>query len=434
MRGTCFLVVLSFLLLCRTKLPAADAFPYQLTVRGTGVAVRSGPGTQYYPTSYVDDGEEVEVHQRKRGGWLGIRPPRGSFSWVATKNLRLTDDPEVARTVGAQATAWVGSDIESAADHKWQVRLDAGEPVHILGQGRLSIFAGDEDREYYQIAPPAGEFRWIHEDDVQPHHDKVAETPPKSEISLANFRIVEEEPADSSQQDGFVARGEREAREATLRAATPRVASRTPTGRLRLDAGSNEDFNARLKKLDLQLAQVAAESADRWQLAPLLSGAQGLLDESTSTLERGKARLLLAKIQEFETLQQRYAGFAELEAVDPSETPVTIAEPETPTTPDAFNPRFDGQGWLLPVHSTRYSSPPYALLDAEGRILSFVSPSPGLNLHRYIRQQVGIFGQRSQARFLEKPHLTAARVVQLDRQKRRFDLGALLPALGRRQR
>jgi hypothetical protein len=429
MRGTCFLFVLSFLPVCQIELFAADEFPYKVTVRGADVIVRSGPGAQFYATSYVGDGEQVEIYQRKSGGWLGIRPPRGSFSWVDAKKLRETDDPEVARIVGAQAAAWIGSEVESVADHKWQVRFEAGEPVHVLGRGTLSIFEGDEEREYNQIAPPAGEFRWIREDDVQARDEPVATTSPKSEIRLADFRIVEDEPTASSQRDGFVARGSRASRD------TPsRVASRAPADSRRIDLRSDRDFNSRLKEVDLQLAQLAAESADQWNLKPLLSGAQGLLDESTSTIERGKARLLLAKIQEFETLQQRYAGFAELGSADQPETLVTTNDSETLEDSDSFNPRFDGRGWLLPVHSTRYSSPPYALLDAEGKILSFVSPSPGLNLHRYLRQQVGIFGQRSQSNFLDKPHLTAGRVVELNRQQRRFDVGSLIPGFGRGQR
>ncbi|MBP87169.1 MAG: hypothetical protein CMJ64_10695 [Planctomycetaceae bacterium] len=425
MRGTCFLVVLSFLPLCQANLHGAEAFPYKVKIRGNDVVVRSGPGQQFYATSHVGDGEEVQVYQRKTGGWLGIRPPQGSFSWVAMEKLRATDDPEVARTVGAQAAAWIGSEIGPVADHKWQVRLEAGEAVQIVGQGTLSIFEGAEGREYYQIAPPAGEFRWIHEDDVRTGDETVAKSPANLEIRLADFRIVDEEPAATSQRDGFVARGS---------SAAPRVASRAPAESTRPDVSSRQEFNAQLKQLELKLSLLAAQSADQWKLDPLLRGAQGLLDESTSTVERGKARLLLAKIQEFDTLQQRYAGFAELAAEEPQEPLASTTAPETPENRDSFDPRFDGRGWLLPVHSTRYSSPPYALLDAEGKILTFVSPSPGLNLHRYLRQQVGIFGQRSQARFLDKPHLTAGRVVELNRQQRRFDIGSLIPGLGRSQR
>jgi hypothetical protein len=83
-----------------------------------------------------------------------------------------------------------------------------------------------------------------------------------------------------------------------------------------------------------------------------------------------------------------------------------------------MNPRFDGSGWLLPVHSKKRTAPPYALLDEEGRLLQFVSPAPGMNLHRYLRKEIGVFGQTSFIESLSKPHLTAHRVVELDRHRR----------------
>ena len=83
-----------------------------------------------------------------------------------------------------------------------------------------------------------------------------------------------------------------------------------------------------------------------------------------------------------------------------------------------MSPRFDGTGWLLPVHSTKKSAPPYALLDKDGNILQFVSPAPGLNLNRYLRKEVGIFGQKEQSTTADKAHLTAQRVVELDRHRK----------------
>jgi hypothetical protein len=50
--------------------------------------------------------------------------------------------------------------------------------------------------------------------------------------------------------------------------------------------------------------------------------------------------------------------------------------------------------------------------------LGYVSPTPGLNLQRYVRKQVGIFGLRGYVPTLNKPHVTAERVVDLDRHLR----------------
>ena len=60
------------------------------------------------------------------------------------------------------AVAWVGSDVSSVQQHKWQVRLERDELVEILGERSLSVGPGFATETYFQIAPPAGEFRWIH--------------------------------------------------------------------------------------------------------------------------------------------------------------------------------------------------------------------------------------------------------------------------------
>jgi hypothetical protein len=48
-----------------------------------------------------------------------------------------------------------------------------------------------------------------------------------------------------------------------------------------------------------------------------------------------------------------------------------------------------------------------------------VTPAPGLNLHRYERRRVGLYGQKAQTRSLNAPHLTAHRLVDLERHARK---------------
>jgi hypothetical protein len=86
---------------------------------------------------------------------------------------------------------------------------------------------------------------------------------------------------------------------------------------------------------------------------------------------------------------------------------------------------YDGQGWLVPIVSrsgSKFSEqkyvPPFALTDRDGNILRFVTPAPGVNIHRYLRQQIGVFGHQRPLDHLEQPHLTASRIVVLDRHRR----------------
>ncbi len=412
MRGTRFLFLLPILLACPSL--AAESFPYKVQVAGRDVTMRSGPGERYYATGQVEKDGEVEVYQRHAEGWLAIRPPEDSFSWIEASKLRMTDDPDVAKVVGEQVVAWIGSKLDGIEDHNWQVKLSVGEPVQLMSKRSLAIFRGDPQRDFYQIAPPAGEFRWIHEREVSALTKNSKQDDSPTEVQLAQFQVVtdtkEAAAAAATPRDGFVPRGT-----SSSPPSGDRLASLAPRPTFRPRSGSAADIESWAKNLNVELSLMAAKSPEEWEFASLRREAEVLLDESSTTLHRGKARLLLEKIQAWETLQQRRSGVEDSTGASRDKSTNTSSSARNDS---AGEPRFDGRGWLLPVHSSQQASPPYALLDQEGKILTFISPSPGLNLHRYLRKEVGIFGQRSRAEFLNKPHLTADRIVDLDRHRR----------------
>jgi len=70
------------------------------------------------------------------------------------------------------------------------------------------------------------------------------------------------------------------------------------------------------------------------------------------------------------------------------------------------------------VITQRTNVPRYALTDDYGRILKFVTPSPGLNVRRYLRKQIGVSGTQQMLPDLKQPHLTAERITELDRHRR----------------
>jgi hypothetical protein len=411
MRAT-FLLQAILLLLCQSAL-SGETFPYKVEVADETSRIFSGPGEQFYTTGYVERGEEVEVFKRKAGGWLAIRPPQDSFSWVAAKQLRETDDPQIARVVGNNVVAWVGSELGSVQDHKWQVKLDPGETVKVIGKSTFSIFGRDGRREFCQITPPAGEFRWIREREVQPLVPQGSAIESNTEVQLAEFQIDESSTETTAPRDGFIPRSQ-----AAGTADGERVASLAPRKSLVPEAVSPADVEASLKDLDVELSLMAAQPPEQWKFTSLRRQTESLIDRSTTTLQRGQTRRLLEKINEFERLQQGYAGLEKMRGLEQPAAPRRPDAPRERESLNSFNPRFDGRGWLLPVQSTKRAAPPYALLDAEGKILLYVSPAPGLNLHRYLRKPVGIFGQRSRATFFEKPHLTADRIVDLQRHRR----------------
>lgn len=87
-----------------------------------------------------------------------------------------------------------------------------------------------------------------------------------------------------------------------------------------------------------------------------------------------------------------------------------------PFTSELADPRYDAQGWLKPVVSRKGDTPaaPFAVVDADGQPVCFITPSPGLNLNRYVNKQVGMYGRRGYLEELKKPHVVAERVIELD--------------------
>ena len=137
---------------------ASELKPQRAVVSSPGAAVRSGPGDSYYLTDTLPEKTAVEVYRRQPDGWCAIRPPADSFSWVFSQNVQLVGDG-LAEISKDDVAARVGSRLSAQRDVV-QVRLKAGEKVAILGR---------DDREgglWYKIAPPAGEFRWIHAKDI----------------------------------------------------------------------------------------------------------------------------------------------------------------------------------------------------------------------------------------------------------------------------
>src|SRR5262249_26298006 len=78
--------------------------------------VRSGPSDspQFYVTNRLRAGTPVEVLQELDGGWLKVRPPEGSFSWVNTRFLEhiVPHQPNyVVAAEGVDVPVFIGSEV-----------------------------------------------------------------------------------------------------------------------------------------------------------------------------------------------------------------------------------------------------------------------------------------------------------------------------------
>ena len=139
---------------------AVAGTPFRAIVRDPETPFRCGPGEAFYRCGTLGVGDEVEVHRRS-GDYLAIRPPAGSHDWIPARQVRPTTTAGVVQVIAPAAVAWVGSDAETVRTHRWQVRLDVGESLAVLGAKRLAASPQATPETWYKIAPPAGEFRYV---------------------------------------------------------------------------------------------------------------------------------------------------------------------------------------------------------------------------------------------------------------------------------
>jgi hypothetical protein len=439
----------------------ADPYPYAAYVTAEHVQVRSGPGEDYYVTDELPRGDEVEVYWQNGEGWLAIRPPSESFSLVPQKALDRTEVKQLGTIVDRSVASRIGSQIEDEYDVT-QVELQPGEVVEILGTKQL------ENRWWYMIAPPSGEFRWIHANHIdrqlvdkssliQPTPVLTDEVVPPSARKIPVDLQVTDQAVDSDAARTVSWTRRDDSRQDRVEKRDKNKSSwRSPQA---LDAGVSKDRRARSRQTDrkfvgasdtsqnvpkrdlseressdrqqlmqiqIELSQIVAGPPATWQLGVLRLKIRSLSENGKSATERAQARRLLERVAEFEEVRLRHEELAaeflgpgsaagELNPVGKS---VSSRPGQLATARPTFDPRFDGSGWLMPVITQRTNVPRYALTDDYGRILKFVTPSPGLNVRRYLRKQIGVSGTQQMLPDLKRPHLTAERITVLDRHRR----------------
>ena len=424
---------------------AGDEFPYEAYITRDDVYVRSGPGKNYYPTDKLSTGATVEVYRHDPGGWCAVRPPAGSFSWVAGEYLKPLDEP-YAEVVGERVVARVGTSLGDTRD-VIQVRLDRGEEVEVLEAKRFGT--GPAAQTWYKIAPPAGEFRWIHGEflDRQPPQKP---TPRKDHSGNLLVQQIERAnpPGESVQYDGESAIDDRSNDirlvdhrepldgdlEAAARLATrsgdtrhpgQHSASRPATRRVPTNSHTLLTLDEELKAIDFELSVLVVQDPATWNFSQLRSRTNDCLAQAATALDRGRARLILKKIDRFESIRQQDRELATStprveerarSSISPTAQSSTSASASRSARvrPSTVDPRFDGTGRLTQVDSGRPNAPNYALTDANGQVRYYVSPAPGINLRHYIGREVGLSGSVGYTPEFDSQHVTARRVTVLD--------------------
>lgn len=155
---------------------AEEQFPYSATILRDDSPVRSGPAAVHYATCRLNKGDTIQVFRKDPGGWLAIRPSEQDFSLVRAKFVLANFSKGTGKITGPDVQSWVGTLSPDEIEPMWQIRFKQGDLVRLIGKQQIED-TGGQLHSWYEIAPPSGEFRWIHESAIQPPVEtKLAES------------------------------------------------------------------------------------------------------------------------------------------------------------------------------------------------------------------------------------------------------------------
>lgn len=442
-------------------------FPYKAYINADDVHVRSGPGPTNYPTQKLQAGQEVEVYRHDPGGWYAIRPPEGSFSWVSARYLKDEGD-NLAGVTGDNVAARVGSELTDRRDII-QVRLERGELVEILDT--VEVGTGSLAQTWHRISPPSGEFRWVYGKYVDPDfpHEGVRKAPlaghPLVDPGTTAPPVASTDPPAGPEQPGLQTTvqtatpvetlgepGRLEPEVAHAAEAPPGTAQPTsspstawrPSDRAEADsavrtASSSEsatqgtansapaatrwhdDLETELNHIDMQLSLMLVKDPRVWDLTELGPRAEAAVARAQTAVERGRAKLLLAKVSRSREVQQRYERVLAMrqETQQRDRQLAQAVEARMAGLPqDDGGDRYDGVGRLTRVLAHEAGSPRYVLVDQQGKPRFYVTPAPGVNLLPYLGKRIGVSGNRGFILDQQAHHVMAKHVDVLESRTR----------------
>lgn len=410
----CFTLILVF-----TAQSLAE--PYTALITADGVAVRSGPGLDFYPVLQLHTGDQIEVYY-VQNDWCAIRPPIGSFSWVSAKyigidfgNLGTVLADDLASRIGSQDS----DDCETV-----QVTLKKGETVLVLD--RKEMPENSVSPVWLKISPPSGEFRWVHKSALTPSIQQVrydaqslttSEFPklPLAEQSvsvpapkLASASTIESISSDVSLAEPFQKAFNELQREAY-------VAMTRPT--------NDEVFGILIHRAE-ELHQIAPSNHDLEKTYHLFESLQ-----RTQMVRRELAlrrQTSIGSNQSFSPLTPKTsfnsgAPTPQRQSIVPAYTPTAAQNSSLPLRAGVNVGGYDIVGRLGEFDPLPKGHPPYAVVDEKEQILCLISPSANLDMSSYVGQFVGINGvlgfYERQSGKLSSRHISVRNIRLLDNPK-----------------
>ena len=471
-------------------------FPYRAMVASANAPVHSGPASVHYATDRLAKGATVLVYRLDPEGWCAIRPPKRSFSLVERKSVRQIDERN-GSIVDPRAKAWVGTLLGSVSQPMWQVKLEKDERVEIVG-----LIEGDSEKPdssgWFQIKPPAGEFRWIRlrhlsakdqqrildlagtpsltkpetSDEIDSSNsfaESSTQNAPPNRITIPTVPIPkpndpvdpfptetktnQAEAADSSSIQSPAMQADWKPARKSLDQVLANSGSGFSGQDLDLNSSTNEtsgigvpaspigygssgervtsipnESSPSLQSLELALTSEMIKPIELWNLEPLRRQVLNQKSQHVDEASRSGFQHLLDKIERCRKIKAGFPTTGQHPQANRRNGPATGAANSSPRatgTSLSVQPnqivsgKYDALGILKElVRDGGLSQATYVLLDETGKITHQVKAAPGVNLRRAVGKKIGVIGQRGYNSQSGLGHVTAHRVVELNRFRR----------------
>jgi len=458
-----YIYYLPLLLLCFAPFSTGTepfAASYTALITADGVAVRSGPGIDFYPVLQLQTGDKVEVYY-EQGEWCAIRPPIGSFSWVSAAYVDFGTG-NVGTVLADGLASRIGSDYSDDCDTV-QIALKRGETVLILE--RRETPENLASPVWLKIAPPSGEFRWIHrsalksnairqvrhesgDSPIPPQIQQIrsemsnsamaahipelprASQPEHSSIPVPRLAAAQSAPVTQRSESGTVIDPFQRAFNELQREAY--VVMTRPTNdevfallihraeELHQIAPTDIDMEKTYHLLEsLQRTRIVRRELALRRSAPVRgnqSAAPSLLQTSLPQMLARPAPAPAAAASPVAAPSATTAGTPapQRQSVIPAYTPTAAQSSLTPLQAGVNVAGYDIVGRLGEFESPiPEGHPPFAVVDERERIICLISPSANLDLLPNVGQFVGINGVLGYDRILNARHITAREIKVL---------------------
>ena len=382
-------------------LPAAAAArngPRYATVADPEVTLRAGPSDKLPEAGTLPAGARVVVDHEDQNGWLAVVAPPGAVSWVPMTLIDFDPARGLPQQVMAHADALLAAGRLGLAQPLVEYRkvtVPDGTLLKVIGPG-----VKFDGKMWFPVEPPFEDYRYLPKTAVR--FDGPANT---------SFTVRDTAPPGLTPI---------EARAPAAGDALPHPGANAP-GSPDRRAATNPTF-ARAEE---------AERAGRYADAEEL-----FLQAARDTPDSDLANRCFARVH---TLREKKTGtLASGGREPPGATPVPggsrppLAQDAPPgrsatllppvrddRRPDPAAPPTDRPVWSTPGTLVRSAlaldgRQTYALESTPGVVVGYVVPGPGVDLGRYARQRVRVFGPSYTHRNLSKPY-TVATDIQPER-------------------